>query len=262
MKLLSKLTLLVFPVLAACGGGNDDQTCVTNFSTLQKSCVANTSHALPEGIWYGSVNSSQSVAAQTIVLETGQYYSIFTKGGSFVWLIEGIMTATDGAITDSATVGFHTLGAIRGGSLSGNFSAKSALTASTSLFVAPDTTATSFNGNYNPTYDTPIATSDVARTWNSELGVTPISTITFATDGTATGTQNVCSFTGSFKPRSTGKHLLDGTLNFTGSLCALNNVSMSVEWTVVNGQLTVVGVTPQRDQAFESACRVSGGSLG
>jgi hypothetical protein len=27
-------------------------------------------------------------------------------------------------------------------------------------------------------------------------------------------------------------------------------VSVSVEATVVNGQLTIVGVTPQRDQAF------------
>jgi len=250
MKLVSKLTLLALPILAACGGGNDDQTCVSDLSNLKKTCVATTAHALPEGVWYGSVNSSQSVAAQTIVLETGQYYSIFTQGGSFVWLIEGIMTATDGAFSDPATVGFHTLGAIRAGSLSGNFTTKSALTATTSLFVAPDTTATNFNGNYNATYDTPIAISDVARTWNSGAGVAPVSTITFATDGTAKGAQSACTFTGSFKPRSTGKHLLDGTLNFAGSSCALNNVSMSVEATVINGLLTVVGVTPQRDQAF------------
>jgi len=250
MKLLSKLMLLALPVLAACGGGGDDQTCKTDLGTLTKSCVPNPSHALPEGIWYGSVNSSQSVAAQTIVLETGQYFSIYTQNGSFVWLIEGIMTATDGAFTDPATVGFHTLGAIRAGTLSGNFTAKSALTATTSLFVSPDTTPTSFNGNYNATYDTPIAISDVARAWTSGAGVTPVSTITVAADGTAKGTQNACTFTGSFKPRPTGKHLLDGTLNFTGSLCALSNVSVAVEATVVNGQLTIVGVTPQRDQAF------------
>ncbi|SAK80056.1 hypothetical protein AWB76_05388 [Caballeronia temeraria] len=250
MKRFSKLMLLALPILAACGGGNDDKTCVTDLSNLTKSCVANPSHALPEGIWYGSVNSSQSIAAQTIVLENGQYFSIYTQGGSFVWLIEGIMTATDGAFTDPATVGFHSLGAIRGGTLSGTFSTKSTLTATTSLFVSPDTTATSFNGNYNTTYDTPIGISDVARTWNSATGVTPASTITFAADGTARGTQSACAFTGSFKPRSTGKHLLDGTLNFTGSLCSLDNMSMSAEATVVNGQLTIVGVTPQRDQAF------------
>lgn len=256
MKLVSKLCLLALPILAACGGGGgDDKTCVSDLSNLTKSCVPKTSHALPEGLWYGSANSSQSFAAQTIVLETGQYFSIYTQSGSFVWMIEGIMTATDGAFSDSATVGFHNLGAIRAGSLTGNFTAKSALSATTSLFVTPDTTATAFNGNYNTTYDTPLALSDVARTWTSGSGFNPVSTITFAADGTANGTQSACTFTGSFKPRATGKHLLDGTLNFSGALCGLNNVSMPVEATVVNGLLTVVGVTPQRDQAFYLAAQ-------
>ncbi|WP_159836866.1 hypothetical protein [Burkholderia sp. 8Y] len=255
MKLVSKLCLFALPLLAACGGGNDGKTCVSDLNNLQKSCVPTTSHAVPEGIWYGSVNSSQSMAAQTIVLETGQYYSIYTQSGSFVWLIEGIMTANDGAFADSATVGFHNLGAIRAGTLTGNFTAKSALAATTSLFVSPDTTATSFNGNYNAAYDTPIALSDVARTWTSGSGSNPISTITFSADGTVNGTQSACTFTGSIKPRATGKHLLDGTLNFSGALCGLNNVSMPVEATVVNGVLTVVGVTPQRDQAFYLAAQ-------
>ncbi|WP_250491919.1 hypothetical protein [Caballeronia sp. GAWG1-1] len=252
MKLRSKLMLLVLPVLAACGGGGgDDKTCTTDLGNLQKSCVTNPSHTLPEGFWYGSVNSGQSLAAQTIVLESGQYFSIYSRDGSFVWLIEGIMTATDGAFSDASTVGFHEAGAIRAGSLSGNFTQKSTLTATTSLYVPPDTAATAYNGNYNATYDTPIAINDVARTWTSASGVSPISSITFAADGTAKGTQNACTFTGSFKPRSTGKHLLDGTLNFAGGAsCTLNNVSMPVEATVVNGQLTVVGVTTQRDQAF------------
>ncbi|SAK51497.1 hypothetical protein AWB77_01315 [Caballeronia fortuita] len=242
--------LLSLPILAACGGGGDDQTCVSDLSNLTKSCTPVTSHALPEGIWYGAVNSSQSIAAQTIVMENGQYFSIYTQGGSFVWLIEGIMTATDGTFTDTATNGFHSLGAIRGGSLSGNFSAKSTLTATTTLFVSPDTGPTNFNGNYNATYDTPIAVADVARSWTSASGVTPASTITFSADGTAKGVQGACTFSGSFRPRASGKHLLDGTLAFTGALCSLNNVSMPVEATVVNGQLTVVGVTAQRDQAF------------
>ncbi|WP_250534563.1 hypothetical protein [Caballeronia sp. AZ10_KS36] len=42
---------------------------------------------------------------------------------------------------------------------------------------------------------------------------------------------------------------------FSGALCGLNNVSMPLEATVVNGLLTVVGVTPQRDQAFYLAAQ-------
>jgi hypothetical protein len=251
MKLLQKIALLALPILSACGGGGGkDETCQSDLSfTLSKSCVT-TSHALPEGIWNGAVNSSQSLAAQTIVLETGQYYSVYTQGGSFLWMIEGVMTATNGAITDSTTVGFHTAGAIRAGTLTGTFTSKNALAATTTLYVDPDTTATSFNGVYNTTYDASLAISDVARTWTSATGVTPNSTLTIAADGTANGTQNACTFSGSFKPRATGKHILDGTLNFSGSSCLLANMQVPVEATVVSGQLTVVGVTAQRDQAF------------
>ncbi|MEZ2350216.1 hypothetical protein [Caballeronia sp. RCC_10] len=251
MKLLFRSMLLALPaVLAACGGGGDDKTCVSDLSNLQKTCV---SHTVPEGIWYGAANNDLSVAAQTIVLETGQYFTVFTRQGSFSWMIEGTMTASNGAFSDQATVGAIS-NVIRAGSLSGNFSTKSTLAASTSLYVLPDTSATAFNGNYSTAYDTPLAISDVARTWTSASGVSPVATITVAADGTANGTaadaRGTCAFAGSFKPRATGKHLLDGTLKFSGPACYLDNVSVAVEATVVNGLLTVVGVTPQRDAAF------------
>jgi hypothetical protein len=254
MKLLSKLMLLAVPALvAACGGGGSDETC-TGGADLNKTCTPNPSKAIPEGIWFGPVNSDVSLAAQTIVLENGQYYSIFTSSGSYVWMIEGTMTASGGAFSDSATAGISRSGGLRAGSLSGNFTAKSTLTATTTLYVDPETGPQSFNGTYNATYDTPIALADVARTWTSAANVTPVSSITIGADGTvsgtSTGTLGTCGFTGAFKPRSTGKHLLDGTLNFTGATCSLANKSMSVETTVISGQMTVVGVTPQRDQAF------------
>jgi hypothetical protein len=254
MKLLSKLMLLAVPVLvAACGGGGSNETC-TGGADLNKTCTPNPSKAIAEGLWFGPVDSDTSLAAQTIVLENGQYYSIFTASGSYVWMIEGSMTASGGAFTDSATAGFSRSGGLRAGSLSGNFTAKTTLTATTSLYVEPETGAQSFNGTYNATYDTPIALADVARTWTSAANVTPISSITIGADGavsgTSTGTLGTCAFSGSFKPRSTGKHILDGTLGFSGTTCPLANKSMSVESTVVNGQMTVVGVTAQRDQSF------------
>lgn len=254
MKLLSRLTLLVLPVLAACGGGGHDESCVSDLNNLQRSCVPKTSHAVPEGIWYGAVNSDFSVAAQTIVLETGQYFTVFTKQGSFSWLIEGIMTATNGNFSDATTIAAAS-SSIRAGALSGTFATKSTLSATTTLSLkADDTSTTPFNGNYNATYDTPLAISDVARTWSSTSGIVPAATITIAVDGTAKGaaadSRGLCTFSGSFRPRATGKHLLDGTLNFSGSTCYLDSVSVPVEATVVNGLLTVVGVTPQRDAAF------------
>ncbi|BAN27098.1 hypothetical protein [Caballeronia insecticola] len=248
MKLPSKLMLLALPVLAACGGGGSDQTCVTS-ADLQRSCVAKTSHAIPEGIWFGATTTG--LAAQTIVLETGQYFSIYTSNADLVWLTEGIVTATDGAFTDPATVAVHTSGAIIAGQLTGNFTAKNTFSATVSINTTPNITALNFNGNYNAVYDTPLAISDVLGTWRNPATIATPTTVTFRSDGSVTGAQGACTFTGTFKPRATGKHILDGTLNFTDASCATGNgQSMSVEATVVNNQMTIVGVTPQRSTAF------------
>ncbi|WP_232256217.1 hypothetical protein [Caballeronia glathei] len=248
MKLPSKITLLALASLAACGGGGSDETCTTS-GDLQKTCIAKPSHSIPEGIWFGATTTG--LAAQTIVLETGQYFSVYTLSGNLAWLTEGIVTATDGAFSDPATVAVDYAGAIIAGTLAGNFTAKSTLAATTSINTTPNTTALSFNGNYNSTYDTPLAISDVLGTWNNPMTIATTATVTFSSDGSATGAQGACTFTGSFRPRATGKHILDGTLTFTDASCATGNgVAMPVEATVVNNQLSIVGVTPQRSTAF------------
>jgi hypothetical protein len=272
MKLLPKLLLLALPVLAAAcgGGGSSDKTCASDAYTLDKTCTQNPTHNLPEGIWSGAASSDQTIAAQTLVLENGQYFTTFTKNGSFYWMIEGVVTATSGSFTDTASVGLLP-GNIRAGQTTGTFTSKGQLSASSSLYISTDTAPTTWAGTYNTVYDTPIAISDVARTWTSASGTTPVSTLTINADGTASGTQtvlvsstnsttgittttsNICTFSGSFKPRSTGKHVLDGTLTFAAaanSSCYLDGKSMPVEATSISGQLTVIGVTAQRDQTF------------
>jgi hypothetical protein len=258
MKLFTKLALLALPVLAACGGGgSSSQTCASDLSTLTKSCTSNVSTAIPEGIWYGATTTE--LAAQTIVLENGQYFSVYTSSGSgaFQWLTEGFMTASNNAITDTATIALTSTNALIGGSASGSFTAKSSLAMTTTMNTVPNTTVLSYNGAYNSIYDSALNISDVSgATWTSPATLSTVSTITFQADGTASGAQGTCTFTGSFKPRSTGKHLLDGTLNFTNATClAGNGVSMPVEATVVNSQLTIVGVTPQRNAAFYLTAR-------
>jgi hypothetical protein len=248
MKLLPKIMLLALPLLAACGGGGSDETCVTN-GDLTKTCVAKPSHTIPEGIWFGATDTG--LAAQTIVLETGQYFSIYTSNQDLVWMTEGMLTATDGAFTDPATVALHFSGEIVAGKSSGTFTAKSVLAASTSINTTPNLTGLNFNGNYSATYDTPLAISDVLGAWRNPANIATVSTITFAADGSVTGSQGACTFTGSFRARATGKHVLDGSLTFTAAACATGSgVSMPVEATVVNNQMSIVGVTPQRSTAF------------
>ncbi len=126
-------------------------------------------------------------------------------------------------------------------------------TATTSLFLQTQESKSAnqiYTGTYNATYDTPIALADLARTWTSGSGITPVSSITIGADarcraGPRAG-QSACTFTGSFKLRATGKD----TLAFSGSSCSYSGKSMSVEATVISGQMTIVGVTQQRDAAF------------
>ncbi|KND55782.1 hypothetical protein BPUN_1737 [Candidatus Paraburkholderia kirkii] len=127
----------------------------------------------------------------------------------------------------------HYQGAIIAGTLSGNFTAKNTLAAATSINTTPNTTALSFNGNYDATYDTPLAIGDVLGTWRNPANITTTTAITFAADGSATGAQGACTFASNFKPRATGKHILDGTLTFTDSSCATGSgVTMPVEATL------------------------------
>jgi hypothetical protein len=248
MKLLPKLMLLALPVLVAACGGGGDKTC-TGGAELNKTCVS-TSHALPEGIWYGATTTG--LAAQTIVLENGQYFTVYTSGNSLNWMTQGTFTATAGNLTDGAGVALTSTGTIFASTITGTFADKNTLAATTYISTTPAQTILNFNGAYNAIYDTPLAVSDVVGTWTTPSATT--SGITFQSDGTAAGTQGACTFTGSFKARATGKHLLDGTLNFTSVSCAAGNgVSMPVEATVVNGQLTIVGVTPQRSHEFYMA---------
>ncbi|CCD35466.1 unnamed protein product [Candidatus Paraburkholderia kirkii UZHbot1] len=185
------------------------------------------------------------------MLETGQYFSIYTQNGGLVWMTEGIVTATDGAFNAPATVALSSTGAIMAGKLSGTFASKSTLSATTSINTTPNTTALNFNGNYTGVYDTPLAIGDVLGIWKNVPNIATTTTVTFASDGSVQGAEGLCTFTGSFRPRATGKHILDGTLSFTDASCATGSrVNMPVEATVVNNQMTIVGVTPQRTTAF------------
>jgi hypothetical protein len=238
MKILSKAMLLALPILAACGGGSDDQSC-TGGANLEKICTAKDSHAIPEGIWGGATNNGLSVS--TLVLENGQYFIVYSSNGALVWVVQGIMTATNGAFNDPAAVVFGSNGSLLATAVGGTFIAKTSFSATT-----PGTLQ--FNGNYNTVYDAPLGIADVTGTWTS---TSPATSVTIAANGAFTGSQDACTFAGSVKPRSTGKHVLDGTLTFADASCALGNgTTISFEATVIDNQLAFAGVTQQRTGAF------------
>lgn len=247
MKILSKLMLLALPIaLAACGGGNG-KTCVTD-ANLDKTCTQNPTHNLPEGIWLGASTAGTNVtgaSVMTIVLETGQYYNLYTSAGAFLALVEGVMSVTNNQFTDTAAVAIENPYQVGASTVSGTFTPNVSMTGTAGSL--------GFNGNYDSVYTSPLAVSDVSGSWvDAQSGGQ--STLTVNTDGSFTGTNSTCALSGSLTPRSTGKHLLDGTVllqNTGASTCVFGSgVTLTFEATLINGQLTAVGVTPQRDRAF------------
>jgi hypothetical protein len=246
MKILSKLVTLALPVaLAACGGGGD-KTCVTD-ANLNKTCTQNPTHNLPEGIWLGASTAAlnNGASVMTIVLETGQYYNLYTSAGGFLALVEGVMTATNNQFTDNAAVAIENPYQVVASAVTGTFTPN--------ISMSGTAGSLGFNGNYTPIYNTPLAVSDATGSWIDAQTGGP-SSLAVNADGTFTGTNATCALSGTLTPRATGKHILDGTVllqNNGTSACAFGNgATLPFEATLINGELTAVGVTPQRDRAF------------
>ncbi|WP_118182309.1 hypothetical protein [Paraburkholderia phosphatilytica] len=243
MKILSKLMLLALPVaLAACGGGGG-QTCATNYQLLKKECVPTTTHTPPEGIWAGASAAATSVL--TLVLENGQYYSLYSSSGTFVALVQGTMTATNNAFSDPAAVAFVGSTTAEASDLEGTFVAQSSITGTAGSLT--------FNGSYNSVYGTALNVSDVVGTWTDALA-SGTSSLTVASDGSFSGTAEGCAISGTMTPRTTGKHVLDGTVllqNSGSTTCQYGNgTTLSFEATDINGELIALGVTAQRTLPF------------
>jgi hypothetical protein len=254
MKIISKLMMLALPVALAACGGNGDKTCVSD-ANLNKTCVQDT-HNLPEGIWLGAAEAPfPGDSVMTIVLETGQYYNLYTMSGGYQMLVEGVMSATNNQFTDNAAVAIANPYQVGAATVSGTFT--------TNVSMAGMADGINFNGNYQPVYTTPLAVSDVTGNW-VDAQTTGTDSLTVNTDGTFTGTltttattttpSTTCALSGKLTPRATGKHLLDGTVllqnNGTPPCAFGNGLTLPFEATLINGQLTAVGVTPQRDRAF------------
>lgn len=247
-KVLRIVPFLALPILAACGGGDDDEPCRKMEGGVFVPCTPapNPSPKVPEGIWGGATNTG--LAVSTLVLENGHYFSVYTSGGAFAGLVEGILTASGGKFSDPAAVNFSAAASPMAATVNGTFTEKQSM--SGTVQVGGQTV--SFNGNYNSLYDTPVTLADAQGTWTGGLaGSSNPVTVTVSANGALTGADGACSFSGTVTPRSGGKHVLDGTVTFQNSSCALGTgTSVNFEAVPSGNQVVAAGVTSQRNGAF------------
>lgn len=257
MKARVFVAIAVLPFVAACGGGGD-HPCQQLTSAGWVACTPATTPpkvdtSIPEGIWGGG--TSDGLAVSTLVLETGQYFIVPTSTNG-IGLVEGMMTGNNGNISDPAAVIYPASNVPVAGTLAGSFSAKKTLTGTVSASATlsspfpSGSTSSTFNGNYNSLYDSPATVAEAVGSWTGQTSGSSV-TLAVSADGTFTGANGGCTFSGTVSPRSTGKHVLDGKVTFNSSACVPGTgASLNFEAVVNGNQLAAAGVTSQRDHAF------------
>jgi len=243
-------SILVTGLLAGCGGGGGGST-----------PVAVTTTGTAEGVYSGTSTGGTSPAFTMLVLENGDYWTLYgTRSGSnlsVAGIIQGTGTSNNGSFTSSNAKDFGSVPAI-----SATASATYNATAQTitGTFTAPTATI-SFSGGpvagslFN--YATPATLSSLSGVWTTTSTSGETITVTVASVGTFTalGTSG-CRFTGTATPRASGKNVFNTSMTFGPAPCGLPNQTASgiaVVYPLTSSQTQVIFAQVDSARAYGSA---------
>lgn len=228
----SAVCLVAAVLLTACGGGGGNSTPAAN--------------ADPQGFWQGTETNGRAVAA--LVLETGQYFAVYSTNNSVDGMVEGTLTVNGNAISDNSAIDFIVGSPAVSATVTGIVTTKQTI----SVKVSESAQSVNFNGIYNTLYDSAPSPAAGVGTWTGfSAGSAVPTTITVAANSTFTGTSGTCTFSGSVMPRATGKNVFDGNVTFNAASCPLGaGTAISFEAVVDNNQLIAAGVNASRTAGF------------
>lgn len=236
--------------LTACGGGSNDT-------------VANQD---PQGFWLGSSDTGYNIAA--VVLENGQYYALFSKGGVVDGANYGNIKASGLNFSGSLENIDYPSRQTNSGTISGTFSPKSKLQGITAY---SNNTVGAFTAAYDTAYDVPATLSAIAGRYagpTNKLGATGV--LNIDQNGEVNGTTTApgatiprCIITGTVVPRPSGKNVYDLSLawdnnpNSTdrccyGSACGSGEPSSGIATLGVNNPTTLytAWINPAKTSGF------------
>lgn len=197
-------------VLTACGGGGDSAPIAA--PTPVPAVTA-------EGFWEGSASTGATVALA--VLENGETWGVYTTAGSIVGALYG-NTSSSGTTLSGSGKDFNIPSrTVASGTFAGTFAAKSSINVTSS-------SGSTFSGAYKTAYDQPTTLTALAGTFSGTgvSGGSPVQSIsvTVSSSGAITVPSSLgCSATGTAAMRPSGKNILDVTVTFKGSTCALGD---------------------------------------
>jgi len=221
----------ILSVLQGCGGGGGGGSTAATAPTPPA-----------EGAYYGTLSDGRQ--HYTLVLENGQFYTLYGNTTSGIFGVSGFLQGNGTSNNGSYSAGdvkdaSASNPVLQSGTLSATYTAGSSFNGT----LAEGGGSVSFTGAglgaavYN--YSSAASLAAVSGTWNmTSLRGYPV-TMNIAASGTFTATSSGCSFSGTIKPRSSGKNVLDVALTYGASPCILAGQSLSgiaISYALPNGQ--------------------------
>lgn len=239
-------TLLACAILSGCGGGGSPS------ATVGPSA---------EGVYGGTLTGSTSTSFQLLVLENGDFWSVYgsQSPGTFgvAGFVQGTGTSNNGSFTSSNSKDF-------------GFSPALAAIATATY----DATAKTIAGNFKAGTTTvtfaggPIAGSlydyNAAASLTTVVGAWSTTSLTgegvalkVASSGAFTAMSSLgCSFTGTIAPRASGKNVFNVSTTFGGAPCALPGQSatgIAIAYPLSNGMTQLLVAATDSTRSYGAA---------
>lgn len=237
---------VVAGLLSACGGGGGDGGSSTGTSGPS---------ATPEGAYTGTTLSSSSSALRVLVLEDGQFWSLYGSeiGGTLfvAGLVQGQGTSSGSSFTSTSVKDFGVAPAVSA-TLSASFVPATSFSgtigsAGSSIgFTTTVIPASTFN------YNSPALISAVSGAWTlSTIDGDTIAASIGATGALTARSASGCNISGTITPRASGKNVFNVSLSFGASPCLLPGqqaagIALYTAPTATLRQLVIAVVDPSR----------------
>lgn len=245
--------------LAACGGGDGEDTSAPTTSTT--ATTASTSS--PEGVYGGTMTGTNNSAFQLLMLENSEFWAMYGTSTASAFLANGFVQGSGTANTSNSTytsANSKDFGFSPGvaGTISATYNAIAKTIAGT--FTAAAGTAT-FSGGpiagslYN--YNTPAALSSITGAWStiSSTGESVAINVTAGGTFAAVGSSG-CKFSGTVAPRASGKNVFNTTMTFGAAPCSLAGqtaTGIALAYPLANGKTQAIFASVDSTRTYGSA---------
>lgn len=235
--------LVLAAIVSACGGGGGGGDPV---EAVAPPVVT----ATPEGFWEGT--SSSNVVVQLAILDSGETWGVYASNNAIVGALYGNTSSNGTHLTGSGRDFNIPSRTVAAGSYSGTYTAKSTINVTTS----PG--GVQFTGAYIPAYDQPASLAAVAGTFTGTgvSGTSPVQNVSVvvSTSGAITVPATLgCSASGTATPRPGGKNVLNLTITFSGTTCALGNGTSTTGvayFEAATRRIIVMAMNPAKSDGF------------